>query len=297
MKKTRKFGTGYRLAALLFSLALLMSAAACKSSEAPGAGASGEASPSQSDGASQGDGVSQGDDESQSADTGGENTAVSGDPIKIGTSFPLTGTVAADGQYIVQAIQFAVDEVNAAGGINGRQVELVNEDDQSNPTAAAAVANKFAEDDEILAVISSYNSSCALAQIPVYKAVGLSAISPVATSPAITGMSDYFYRTCVSDAYEGQLGADYCKALGWSKIALLFEIDDYGYGIKEKFEARAAEIGLEIAYTGDFVYGETKDFSTILSRIENAGVDGMYICGLVTETVLIANQAKTLGIG
>jgi ABC-type branched-subunit amino acid transport system substrate-binding protein len=199
MKKTKRTNMGVRLLALLFALTLiLMTAAACASSETPSSSGNGNASPSQSA------------DASQDSDTDGENTAAVGNPIKIGTSFPLTGTVAADGQYIVQAIQFAVDEVNAAGGINGRQVELVNEDDQSNPTAAAAVANKFAEDDEILAVISSYNSSCALAQIPVYKAVGLSAISPVATSPAITGMSDYFYRTCVSDAYEGQLGADYC---------------------------------------------------------------------------------------
>jgi branched-chain amino acid transport system substrate-binding protein len=227
----------------------------------------------------------------------GAADAGAGAPIKIGTSFPLTGTVAADGKYIVQSIQFAVDEVNAAGGINGRKVELVNEDDEADPSSAAAIANKFVEDDAILAVITSYNSSCCLAQIPVYKAAGLPSVSPVATSPDITGMSDYFYRTCASDAYVGRLGADYCKDLGWQKIALLYEQDDYGYGIDKEFEARAAEIGLEIAYVGTFVYGETKDFSTILTNVKNAGADGMFICGLVTETVLIANQAKTMGIG
>jgi branched-chain amino acid transport system substrate-binding protein len=136
-----------------------------------------------------------------------------------------------------------------------------------------------------------------LAQIPVFADAGLPAISPVATNPGITGMSNWFYRTCASDAYVGKLGADYCKDLGWSKIALLYEKDDYGDGIKKEFENEAAAIGLEIAYAGNFVYGETKDFSTILTNIESAGVDGMFICGLVTETVLIANQAKSLGIG
>ena len=217
--------------------------------------------------------------------------------IKIGTSFPMTGTVAADGKYIVNAINFAVDQCNEAGGINGRKVEVVSEDDASDPTAAAAIANKFAENKDIMAVVTSYNSSCALAQVPVYKEAGLPAISPVSTSPDLTGASDYFFRTCASDAYVGKLGADYCADLGWKKVALLYEQDDYGLGISKKFGDEATAKGLNIAYTGTFVYGQTKDFSTILTSIKEAGVDGIFVCGLVTETALLANQADTLGVG
>jgi branched-chain amino acid transport system substrate-binding protein len=217
--------------------------------------------------------------------------------IKIGASFPLTGTVAADGKYIVDSIQFAVDQFNEAGGINGRKVEVVAEDDEADPSSAASIANKFAENKDIVAVVTSYNSSCALAQVPVYKQAGLPAISPVSTSPDLTGASDYFFRTCASDAYVGKLGADYCADLGWKKVALLYEQDDYGLGISKKYEEEAKSKGLEIAYTGTFVYGETKDFSTILTSIKEAGVDGIFICGLVTETCLIANQADTLGVG
>ncbi len=232
-------------------------------------------------------------DAATSSDKAEDSTA----PIKIGTSFPLTGTVAADGQYIVDAIQLAVDECNAAGGINGRTVEIVSEDDEADPASAASIANKFSEDDSILTVITSYNSSCALAQVPVYKEAGLPAISPVSTSPDLTGASPYFFRTCASDAYVGKLGADYCAELGWKKVALLYEQDDYGLGISNKYTEEAEAKGLEIAYTGTFVYGETKDFSTILTSIKDAGVDGIFICGLVTETALIANQADTLGVG
>ncbi len=217
--------------------------------------------------------------------------------IKIGTSFPMTGTVAADGKYIVNAINFAVDQCNEAGGINGRKVEVVSEDDASDPTAAAAIANKFAENKDIMAVVTSYNSSCALAQVPVYKEAGLPAVSPVSTSPDLTGASDYFFRTCASDAYVGKLGADYCADLGWKKVALLYEQDDYGLGISKKFGDEATAKGLNIAYTGTFVYGQTKDFSTILTSIKEAGVDGIFVCGLVTETALLANQADTLGVG
>ncbi len=221
----------------------------------------------------------------------------SGDPIIIGTSFPLSGTVAADGKYIVQAIQLAVDEVNAAGGINGRLVELDSQDDEADPTTAASIANKFAEDEKILALVSSYNSSCMLAQVPILKEAGLAAVSPVTTSPDLTGSSPYYFRTCASDAYVGKLGADYCADLGWKKVALLYEQDDYGLGISKMFEEQATVRGLEIAYTGTFVYGETKDFSTLLTSVKDAGVDGIFIGGLVTETVLIANQAETLGLG
>ncbi len=220
-----------------------------------------------------------------------------GDPIKIGTSFPLSGTVAADGKYIVQAIQMAIDEANEAGGINGRDVVIDSQDDEADPTTAASIANKFSEDSSILAVVTSYNSSCALAQVPVYAKVGLSAVSPVSTSPDLTGSSKYFFRTCASDAYVGKLGAGYCADLGWKKVALLYEQDDYGLGISKMYQEEAANLGLEIPYTGTFVYGETKDFSTLLTSIKEADVDGIFICGLVTETVLIANQAETLGLG
>ncbi len=224
-------------------------------------------------------------------------SGASGDPIKIGTSFPLSGTVAADGKYIVQAIQMAIDETNAAGGIDGREVVIDSQDDEADPTTAASIANKFSEDSSILAVVTSYNSSCALAQVPVYAKVGLPAVSPVSTSPDLTGSSKYFFRTCASDAYVGKLGAGYCADLGWKKVALLYEQDDYGLGISKMFEEEAGNLGLEIPYTGTFVYGETKDFSTLLTSIKEAGVDGIFICGLVTETVLIANQAETLGLG
>lgn len=229
--------------------------------------------------------------------TGKEEKEESKDSIKIGTSFPLSGTVASDGEYIVNAVKFAVEQCNEAGGIDGRLVEVVSEDDEADPASAASIANKFAENKDILAVVTSYNSSCALAQVPVYREVGLPAISPVSTSPDLTGASDYFFRTCASDAYVGKLGADYCATLGWKKVALLYEQDDYGLGISNKFQEEAKAIGMEIAYTGTFVYGETKDFSTILTSIKEAAVDGIFICGLVTETALIANQADTLGVG
>ena len=226
----------------------------------------------------------------------GSSSASAGDgPIYIGTSFPMTGSVAADGLLILDAIQLAVDEVNADGGINGRQVELVKEDDEASPTSAAAVANKFVENDDILGVVSSYNSSCMFAQVDVYAEAGLPSISPVATNPGFTGISDYFYRTAPNDADVGAEGASFCSDLGWKDVALLYENDDYGLGIADEFKSSAEALGLNVVTEQTFVYGETVDFSTILTSVAESGAQGMFIAGLVTESGMICEQKASYG--
>lgn len=217
------------------------------------------------------------------------------DTIYIGTSFPMTGSVAAEGLLIIDGIQLAVDQVNADGGINGRTVELVKEDDEASPTSSAAIANKFVENDDILGVISSYNSSCMFAQVDLFAEAGLSCISPSSTNPGFTGISDYFYRTSASDSVSGSEGAAFCQDLGWTKVALLYENDDYGLGIAEAFKSSAEELGLEIVTTQTFVYGETVDFSTILTAVADSGAQGMFIAGLVTESGLICEQKADYG--
>ncbi|HOO28315.1 MAG TPA: ABC transporter substrate-binding protein [Lachnospiraceae bacterium] len=225
----------------------------------------------------------------------GSKSASEDTPIYIGTSFPLTGSVAADGMLIMDAIQLAVDQVNEEGGIKGRQVEIVKEDDEASPTSAAAVANKFVENDDILGVISSYNSSCMFAQVDVYAEAGLPSISPVATNPGLTGISDYFYRTAPNDADVGAEGASFCSDLGWKNVALLYENDDYGLGIADEFRSNAEELGMSIATEQTFVYGETVDFSTILTAVADSGADGMFIAGLVTESGMICEQKSSYG--
>lgn len=238
-----------------------------------------------------------GSSSASSGSSAASSGAASGGTIKIGASFPLSGSVATDGKMIVTAIQMAVDEVNAQGGvkIGGKSytVELDSEDDQADPTTAATIANKFVDDSSMMAVISSYNSSCMLAQVGTYDTAGLPSISPVATSPDLSGNSAYFHRVVNSDSYTGKLDADVMKALGYTKVAALYEDDDYGYGIYESFLNEAKAIGMDVTYTGTFVYGQTKDFSTLLTNVANAGVDGVFWGGLITELGLYLSQAGT----
>lgn len=236
------------------------------------------------------------------ASTGGATGTPSGgdtaaEMISIGASFPLTGTIAADGQTCVDAINLAIKQVNEAGGIDGRMLTLITEDDEGSPTSAASIANKFVDKSEILAVISSYNSSCMLAQVDTYKDGKLPAISPVATTPALTGCSDYFYRTAPNDSDCGSYAAEFLEAQGITKVALFYENDDYGLGIADPFEKKCEELGIEIVTTQTYVYGETVDYSTQLTATSASGAEAIFIAGCVTEQGLICDQRDDYGCG
>lgn len=218
-------------------------------------------------------------------------------PITLGASFPLTGTIAADGQTCVDAINLAIKQANEAGGVGGREITLISEDDEGSPTSAASVANKFADNDDILAVVSSYNSSCMLAQVDTYADAGLPSVSPVATTPALTGASSYFYRTAPNDSACGSAAADFLSEQGMKAVALFYENDDYGLGIAEAFKAECESIGLSIVTTQTYVYGETVDFSTQLTATASSGADCIFIAGCVTEQGLICEQRDDYGCG
>ncbi|MCR4398036.1 MAG: ABC transporter substrate-binding protein [Firmicutes bacterium] len=215
--------------------------------------------------------------------------------IKIGCTFPLSGSSAELGQRTLRGINLAVEEINAAGGINGKLIEVVPMDDRADPKEAANVANLFASNPEILAVIGHNNSSCTLAGAPIYNKAGLPHISPDSSSPKITDAGPYTFRVRNSDAYTGAYNVQKMWEAGYRKIGILYENNDFGRGGLEVGTKTIKELGSEPAATEAFMLGETKDFSTAITNFKKAGVEAIYLVGDYTEIALFCKQAHQMG--
>ena len=130
----------------------------------------------------------------------------------IGFVGPLTGASAQDGQDALEGAQLYVEQVNAAGGIDGIPLTLNVQDDKGDPKEAAIVANMLAQDESVLAIVGHYNSSCTLAGAPIYNEAGVAAIAYGSSSPAVTEAGPYIYRTIPSDDVGGRMVAQWAFA-------------------------------------------------------------------------------------
>ena len=226
----------------------------------------------------------------------GAGSGGSGDAIKIGLATPLTGASAQDGKAIQEGVNLAVKQINDQGGIDGKQVEVVAEDDKGDPSEAATVANKMAQDDGILAIVGDFNSSCTLAAAPTYNQTGIVQISPGSSSEAVTDAGDYTFRTITTDAVQGQYLADWCvNELGYKNIAILYENDDYGLGLADVAERETKALGAKTLVREAYEVNQT-DFSTVLTKVAKSKADVLIIGGLYNETALIAKQRAKAGL-
>ena len=220
----------------------------------------------------------------------------SADTLKIGLATPLTGASAQDGKDIQNGVNLAVKQINDQGGIDGKTVEVVAEDDKGDASEAATVANKFAQDDSILAIVGNFNSSCTLAAAPIYNQTGIVQISPGSSSEAVTDAGDYTFRTITTDAVQGRYLAEWCvNELGHKNIAILYENDDYGLGLADVAERETEALGAKTVVREAYEVNQT-DFSTVLTKVAKSKADVLIIGGLYNETALIAKQLSDNGI-
>lgn len=223
-------------------------------------------------------------------------TAAAG-TIKIGLAAPFTGGAAAYGDNIKAGVMLKLKEINAAGGINGNKVVIVDGDDLCEPKDAGVVGARFAGDKSIVAVIGHVCSSATLAALPAYIRAGLPSISATSTNPTIGKQGKgWFFRNCYLDTYQGAFLAQYVsKVLGLKRIGVFYENNDYGIGLKEEFVAQAKGQGLTIVGAEGYVKGAT-DFTPQLTKLKAGKPDGIFICGYYQEGGLIANQARKMGL-
>jgi branched-chain amino acid transport system substrate-binding protein len=173
---------------------------------------------------------------------------------------------------------------------------VISEDDRSDPKDAATLANKLVNNKEVLAVIGHYNSSCTLAAAPIYNRAKVLELSPGSTAPAVSKAGAYTARVIVTDAAQGEFVAHWMvKDKGYKRIAVLFENDDYGLGLKDVLAAKIPANGGQVVAVESYYLGETKDFNPIITKIRALKPDAVFIGGLYNEAALIAKQASDVG--
>jgi len=216
--------------------------------------------------------------------------------VPIGAILPLTGDGAKYGEEAQRAIELAVAEVNSAGGIGGRNVVVIYEDDQGMAKNAVAALKKLSSVDKVPVAIGPMYSSTALAAAPVAEAEKVVLFSPSASSPEYTDAGDYAFRNWPSDVYEGGEMAEFAfDQIGLRRVGILTVSLDYGIGLASVFTRTFEEFGGQVPIQEKYVQGAT-DFRTQLTKLKGANLDAIYLPGYYNEVAVILKQARELDL-
>jgi branched-chain amino acid transport system substrate-binding protein len=216
--------------------------------------------------------------------------------IHIATAGPITGEYASFGQQMKEGAEQAVADINKAGGLLGQQIVLDVGDDACDPKQAVSVANQFASKGVKL-VAGHFCSGSSIPASKVYSEEGILQITPASTNPKYTDEGSWnTFRVCGRDDEQGKVAGDYlAKHFKNDKIAILNDNSAYGKGLADETQkALHAAGGKEVLATA-YTPGE-KDYSSLVSRLKEAGVNVIYVGGYHTESALIIRQAKEQGM-
>lgn len=217
--------------------------------------------------------------------------------IKIGEFASMTGKEATFGQTSHKGAVLAIEEANAAGGVLGRQLELLIEDDQSKPGESATIVKKFISRDKVVAVLGEFTSSRSLEAAPICQNARIPMMSPGSTAPEVTTKGNYIFRACFIDPFAGTIMAKFARdSLGIRRVAVLSSVSSaQSVGLAKYFRERFTAEGGLVVVEQKFSEGD-KDFRAQLTAIRAAGVDGVFAPAYYAEAALICKQARDLGL-
>ncbi|MCX8117481.1 MAG: ABC transporter substrate-binding protein [Desulfobacterota bacterium] len=223
--------------------------------------------------------------------------------IRIGFFAPITGPAAADGMSAKNAVELALKEVNEAGGIRGRKVELIIYDDRLNPQEAVAIANKLIEKDKVIGVVSGSYSGPTRVTAPIFQKAGIPMVVGYAVHPDVTWdpkekkPNDFIFRNGFLGEVEGAAAAEFAvKHLKAKRISIISMDNDFGRAISAGFAERAEKLGSQILTKQMYKFPGEKDFRPFLTRIKEGNPDLIFAAGYYNEAASIVRQAKELGI-
>ncbi len=217
--------------------------------------------------------------------------------IIVGEYGSLTGDKATFGVMTKKGIELATEEINAAGGVLGRKVKILVEDDQGKPEEAANAVQKLVNQDKVIAVLGEVASSNSLAAAPICQQAKVPMISPSSTNPKVTETGDYIFRVCFIDPFQGTVMAKFARTtLKASSVAILTDVkSDYSVGLAKFFKDDFVAGGGKVVSEESYAAGDS-DFRAQLTKIRAANPQAIFIPGYYTEAALIAKQARGLNM-
>jgi branched-chain amino acid transport system substrate-binding protein len=218
------------------------------------------------------------------------------DNIKIGFNVPLTGFAAADGKSALNGAELAVEQVNSAGGINGKNIELVVYDDQASPKEAVPIAQKLIEKDKVVAGISGSYSGATRASAGIYQEAKIPYVSAFAIHPDITRAGDYVFRTAFVGEVQGRAGAKLIgEMLGKKRVAIITLKNDFGKSLAAGFKEAASKFGIEIV--SEYEYSiKDRQFGPIVSKVKSDKPDAIYASGYFFTAGPLVSQLRSAGV-
>jgi branched-chain amino acid transport system substrate-binding protein len=218
-------------------------------------------------------------------------------PIKIGGIFPLSGNVAVYGVEAQKGIQLAIAEINASGGVLGRQLTLISEDDQGNPEISVNSYRKLTSQDKVNIIIGSLTSGCTIAITSFAQAQKVVLVAPAATAAAVTDAGNFVFRACYTDSFQGTVGGAFAaNTLGTRRAAVLFDNqNDYSVGLKDNFVSAFQRNGGTVVAQESYMTNDV-DFNAQITKIKAANPDVVYLPDYYNTVALIAKQLRAQGI-
>lgn len=230
------------------------------------------------------------------SNSGGQGGSAAKPAIKIGFFGPLTGDAASDGTHAKEGALLAVEQINAAGGINGSKLELVAEDDQAQSKDALSAVQKLIQQEKVTAIISGSYSGPTKTVNSIVQQSKVPMVVAYAVHPDITKGGDYIYRAIYTAGVQGAAMANYAMTdLGLKKFAVLYQDNDYGNSIQQAFNDKVKAAGGTVVLSRSFKSGD-KNFNPLLTAVKEANADAIYVAGYYNEAAQITQQAKQLGV-